>query len=129
MGIINFFVTADTFVKIRFKGFDYYMKPDGEVTFGLFSYIFGLFFGPMKVSIIADILCAIFFGLAQNWASLAFYTIMLIPSSVMEFGVFSALPFLDVPYIEWGKVFGIETDELYEGANANPEPHNATAIY
>ena len=74
----------------------------------------------MKASIIADVLCAIFFGLAQNWSSLAFFVTMMIPSAVMEFGVFSALPFLDVPYIEWGKVLGIETDELYEGANANP---------
>jgi len=118
MGIINFFVTEDTFVKIRFKSFDYYLKPDGEVTFGLFSYMFGLFFGPMKMSIIADVICATFFGLAQQWPAMTFFGAMLIPSSVMEFGLFSALPFLDVPYIEWGKVFGVETDELYEGAAA-----------
>ena len=84
----------------------------------------------MKASILADVLCATFFGLAQNWAGLAFFTVMLIPSTVMEFGIFSALPFLDVPYIEWGKVFGIETDELYEGPEAKKLEYenNSTAL-
>jgi hypothetical protein len=33
---------------------------------------------------------------------------------IVEFFIFPFLPFLDVPYIEWAKILGIETDEMYK---------------
>lgn len=89
------------------------MTPSGEPTFGFFSFLFGFFMGPMKASLIADTNLAIWVGLAHQWASLAFLLIFYCPAVSVELFVFPFLPYLDVPYIEWGKLFGIENDDLY----------------
>ena len=64
MNVMNFFVTEDTYVKIKFKDFNYYVEPDGEATFGLISYVINLVIGPSKASIMADIIAAVFTGFA-----------------------------------------------------------------
>jgi len=45
---------------------------------------------------------------------LGFVGIGLIPSLIIELGIFPFMPFLDVPYIEFDKVFGIDTSNLFK---------------
>jgi len=44
---------------------------------------------------------------------MAFMLIGLVPSIIIEYFIFPFLPFLDIPIVEWAKVFGIETEETY----------------
>ena len=57
------------------------------------------------------------FGLAQKWQYVLYVCAMILPSIAIDVGLFTFQPFLDMPYIEWGKVLGLEQDEQYNEPN------------
>jgi hypothetical protein len=38
---------------------------------------------------------------------------MWIPAVLIEAGLFTLQPYMDLPFIEWAKVFGLENDMMY----------------
>lgn len=104
---------VETINKIQFKGLDYYERA-GSDSIGLIFYWVNLIAGPGKAGLVADLMAGITMGFAQNWGFLSFFVLMLIPSAGIEIGLFSSEPFMSFPSIAWAKLFGIESDEIYE---------------
>lgn len=98
--------------KIQFKGLDYYSR-GGDLSAGMILYWVNLIGGPAKAALVADLCAGLAMGFAQKWEYLSPLVLMWAPAAGVEIGLFSFQPFMDLPFIDWAKLFGVEPAELY----------------
>lgn len=53
--------------------------------------------GPKKVSLIFDFILMWIFFFLQKWGCMAYFLMPLVPSAIIEWGIFPFFPYLDVP--------------------------------
>ena len=95
--MINFFYypITDGWVPITYRESEYFAER-GEV-FGIIWYWFQRILGPNKLNIILSVPYIVGFGYLNYWTQMMYYLVPLIPKIIMEFGVFTVYPQLDLP--------------------------------
>jgi hypothetical protein len=109
INLIDFFSVTDLIANVHFPSFGYYIKEDGGVTLGLFVFITNLLIRPGQITILTDLALAYPFALSQQFAFVGFALVGKPITILFEFILFYLLPFWDLPYVEWGKVLGLES--------------------
>ena len=109
INLIDLFSVTDLIANIHFPSFNYYFKEDGDVTLGFFVFLMNLFIRPGQITILTDLALVLPFALAQQFAFVGFALVGKPVTILCEYVLFYALPFWDLPYVEWGKVLGLES--------------------
>lgn len=67
-----------------------------------------------QLTIWTDMFLMPVFLMQQSWALFGFMVVSKPITILFEYLMFYIFPFWDVPFIEWGKMLGVETIEDYE---------------
>ena len=96
---------------INFPSFDNYMTSDGEITWSFMIYTFQRVASPQYLTILADFFMIWAMMLIQDIPGLSFFAASIIPAFLFQVVFYNIWPFLNIPYIDFAKVFGIDTKE------------------
>ena len=127
LNLSMYMVGTEQYQWVKYNSFGEFLPLDGkEANYGgLVPWCLEAVFGPKKVTWVFDIFFMLSYLYIGYYELTAFYIPAVIIGFMGDIILFNIFPFLDMPYIPWGKIIeSWETGEAFNGGSPNNQSIN-----